>query len=187
MTSTPGRLSKISASIRKPSPSTQPVVQDLISAGAEGKRPSEVSSAARRGSRNRCQSSQEATSAHAAASARFGASCRRRRSLASGLLTGKYRQGQPAPEGTRLAGGTSSGRWLSEQNLAIVEALIDFCESRRHTLLELAFSWLLTRPTVASVIAGATKREQIQANVRAADWKLTPEELSQIDAILERA
>jgi aryl-alcohol dehydrogenase-like predicted oxidoreductase len=103
--------------------------------------------------------------------------------LASGLLTGKYRLGQPAPEGTRLAGG-SSGRWLNEANLALVEKLIAFAESRRHTLLELAFAWLLTRPSVASVIAGATKPEQVRANAAAAGWKLTADELAQIDAIL---
>jgi aryl-alcohol dehydrogenase-like predicted oxidoreductase len=105
--------------------------------------------------------------------------------LASGLLTGKYRQNQPAPEGSRLAGGTS-GRFLNERNLAIVESLIQFAESRGHTILELAFAWLLARPVVASVIAGATKPEQVRANVAAAGWKLTPENLARIDAILTR-
>jgi aryl-alcohol dehydrogenase-like predicted oxidoreductase len=103
--------------------------------------------------------------------------------LASGLLTGKYRQGRPAPEGTRLAG-RSSDRFLNDRNLAIVEQLIDFAETRGHTILELAFSWLLTRPAVASVIAGATKPEQIRSNVTAAGWKLTPDDLARIDAIL---
>jgi aryl-alcohol dehydrogenase-like predicted oxidoreductase len=105
--------------------------------------------------------------------------------LASGLLTGKYRQGRPAPEGSRLAGGRS-GRFLNESNLALVEALIQVAESRGHTLLELAFAWLLARPVVASVIAGATKPEQVKSNATAARWKLTPDDLAQIDAILSR-
>jgi aryl-alcohol dehydrogenase-like predicted oxidoreductase len=105
--------------------------------------------------------------------------------LAGGLLTGKYRQGRPAPEGSRLAGGRSE-RFLNEANLAVVEALIQFAESRGHTILELAVSWLLARRTVASVIAGATKPEQVKTNVTAAAWKLTPDALAQIDAILSR-
>lgn len=102
--------------------------------------------------------------------------------LASGLLTGKYRQGQPTPEGTRL-----TGRAPSEAQLAQVESLIRFAESKGHTILELAFSWLLSRPVVSSVIAGATKLEQIEANVAAASWTLTPEDLAEIDALLANA
>jgi len=105
--------------------------------------------------------------------------------LASGLLTGKYRAGQPAPEGSRLAGDT--GRFRSERNVALVEELIRFAEARRHTILELAVSWLLTRPAVASVIAGATKPEQIAANAAAAGWALTPDDLAAVDQILSRA
>jgi aryl-alcohol dehydrogenase-like predicted oxidoreductase len=103
--------------------------------------------------------------------------------LASGLLTGKYRKGHPPPEGSRLSGG---GSFLTEENLSRVEALLRFAEARGHTILELAFSWLLTRPAVASVIAGATKPEQIAANVGAAGWELNREELAEIDAILSR-
>jgi aryl-alcohol dehydrogenase-like predicted oxidoreductase len=104
--------------------------------------------------------------------------------LASGLLTGKYRPGRPAPEGSRLAGGSS--RFMSAENVALVEELIRFAEGRGHTILELAFSWLLARPAVASVIAGATKLEQVRANVAAANLTLSAEELAQIDAILSR-
>jgi aryl-alcohol dehydrogenase-like predicted oxidoreductase len=104
--------------------------------------------------------------------------------LANGLLTGKYRKGQPPPEGSRLAGGSHSARSLSEENLSRVEALIQFAESRGHTILELAISWLLTRPAVASVIAGATRPEQVRANAAAAGWRLTREDLAQIDAIV---
>jgi aryl-alcohol dehydrogenase-like predicted oxidoreductase len=103
--------------------------------------------------------------------------------LASGLLTGKYRQGQPAPEGTRIK---SDNPALSDENLALVEALVQFSEQRGHTLLELAFSWLASRPTVASVIAGATSVQQIESNVGAVDWKLSEADLGEVDAILAR-
>ncbi|MFL5576966.1 MAG: aldo/keto reductase [Gemmatimonadaceae bacterium] len=103
--------------------------------------------------------------------------------LASGLLTGKYRRGRPVPQGTRLAGGGRFGELLSERNLAVVEELVSFAESRGRTLLELAFSWLLAHRAVASVIAGATKPEQARANAAAAEWRLTPEELAAVDAI----
>jgi len=104
--------------------------------------------------------------------------------LASGLLTGKYRRGQPAPAGTRLA--TNPGwneRFFTEANAARAESLAAFAESRGHTLLELAFSWLLRHRVVASVIAGATSVEQVRANVAAASWKLTAGDLARVDAI----
>jgi aryl-alcohol dehydrogenase-like predicted oxidoreductase len=103
--------------------------------------------------------------------------------LANGLLTGKYRKGQPAPEGTRLAGGRS-GDWLTDENLDRVEALIRFAESRGHTILDLGISWLLARSAVASVIAGAPRPEQVQANAAAAGWQLTAGDLARIDAIV---
>ena len=105
--------------------------------------------------------------------------------LANGLLTGKYRKGQPAPAGSRIASGTHT-EVLTELNLSLVEALIRFAESRGHTLLELAFSWLLTRPVVASVIAGATKHEQVRANAAAAAWALSDAERAEVDRILQR-
>ncbi|MBC7812794.1 MAG: aldo/keto reductase [Burkholderiales bacterium] len=101
--------------------------------------------------------------------------------LAKGLLTGKFRQGQPIPEGTRLTGNTDI---VSEKNLALVERLIQFAESRGHSILELAFAWLLARPVIASVIAGATKPEQIDANVAAAGWTLSAADLAAIDTIV---
>ena len=103
--------------------------------------------------------------------------------LASGLLTGKYRRGRPAPEGSRLAGGRYAAD-LNEQNLAIVESLIEFAARRGHRLLDLAVSWLLMRPAVASVIAGATTPEQVRANAVAADWRLSAEDLAEIDSKL---
>src|SRR5690606_34387826 len=105
--------------------------------------------------------------------------------LASGMLTGKYRQGQDLPEGTRITANPSSSRWLNDENLAKVEALAQFAEGRGHTILELAFSWLLARPAVASVIAGAMSPEQIHSNASAAGWSLTQAELDEVDALLQ--
>lgn len=102
--------------------------------------------------------------------------------LARGLLTGKYRLGQPMPEGTRLSGSAPS-----DEQLQKIEKLIAFAEAKGHTILTLAVSWLLSRPAVSSVIAGATKREQVNANAAAADWKMTPGDLAELDAILASA
>jgi aryl-alcohol dehydrogenase-like predicted oxidoreductase len=104
--------------------------------------------------------------------------------LASGLLTGKYRLGQPVPEGTRIQPGGRMGDLLSDQKLAMIEALIAFAEARGHTILELAFSWLASRPVVASVIAGATSPQQIAGNASAVNWRLTAAELAELDRIL---
>ncbi len=103
--------------------------------------------------------------------------------LANGLLTGKYRRGQPPPEGSRAHAGFGP-KVFTDENLALVERLAQFAESRGHTMLELAISWLLARPAVASVIAGAKSPEQVKANAAAAGWRLTPEDLAAIDAIL---
>jgi len=104
--------------------------------------------------------------------------------LASGLLTGKYRQGQPAPKGSRLGEKQSlADKYHSEANLEKVGRLRRFAEERGHSLLELAFSWLLSHNVVASVIAGATKPEQVEANGKAGDWNLTQDELNQVDEI----
>jgi aryl-alcohol dehydrogenase-like predicted oxidoreductase len=105
--------------------------------------------------------------------------------LASGLLTGKYRKGQPPPEGSRLDA-ERFAKHRSDERMEIVEALIGFAESRGHTILDLAVSWLLTRPAIASVIAGATKPEQVRANVAAAGWRLTEADLAEVDEILAR-
>jgi aryl-alcohol dehydrogenase-like predicted oxidoreductase len=103
--------------------------------------------------------------------------------LANGLLTGKYRQGQPLPKGSRGDAGWGP-KMFGEENLEKVERLIQFAEGRGHTLLELAFSWLAAKPVVASVIAGATTPEQVRANASAAGWKLTSDELAQIDQLM---
>ncbi len=105
--------------------------------------------------------------------------------LASGLLTGKYRRNTQMPEGARLTihGARYEGRFINDANWPIVERLETFAETRGRTLLELAFSWLAARPCVSSIIAGATKPEQLDANVRAAGWVLTADELLEIDRI----
>ena len=103
--------------------------------------------------------------------------------LANGLLTGKYRKGQPPPEGSRITSGWH-GELLTDENLDKVERLIAFAESRGHTILELAFSWLLSRPMVASVIAGATKPEQVRANALAGEWKLDEADLEEVNLIV---
>ncbi len=110
--------------------------------------------------------------------------------LACGMLTGKYRRGAAAPEGTRLAGveETYYPGLLSKRNFAKVEALEAWAGERGHTLLELALAWLASRPVVATVIAGATKPEQIEANAAASTgWTLDADEFAAIDAVLKDA
>jgi aryl-alcohol dehydrogenase-like predicted oxidoreductase len=104
--------------------------------------------------------------------------------LASGLLTGKYRRGEPPPDGTRMAGGSHWQSFLSDKNFDAVERLTAFAASRDHAILDLAFAWLLAQPTLASVIAGATKPEQVAANVAAAEWQLIGDDLAEIDDLL---
>lgn len=104
--------------------------------------------------------------------------------LACGLLTGKYRRGAELPPEARLTKAQRlADRYLTDRNWSIAEQLIEFAEARGHTALELAFSWLLARTPVASVIAGATRPEQVEQNVRATSWRLSPEELMEIERI----
>jgi aryl-alcohol dehydrogenase-like predicted oxidoreductase len=105
--------------------------------------------------------------------------------LASGLLSGKYRRGEKPPEGTRLAAwGSRGAQALSDRNFDKVEKLSAWAEERDHTILELAFAWLLGHEVVSSVIAGATSPEQIAANAAAGDWQLTPEEVAEVSALI---
>jgi aryl-alcohol dehydrogenase-like predicted oxidoreductase len=128
--------------------------------------------------------------------------------LASGVLTGKYRRGEAPPAGSLLSGGRGTSMFtahapalveslrlgrlpplprrrqlLSDRNLARVEELIAFAEAHDHTILELAVSWLLEHDVVASVIAGATRAEQVAANAAAASWRLSDAELAHVDSI----
>ena len=103
--------------------------------------------------------------------------------LASGMLTGKYRRGTPPPAGTRMAGTDRYARYQTEDSFAVVEKLDAYAQARGRTLVELAFSWLLAKAPVSSVIAGATKPEQIAQNVKAGDRALTEAEIREIEAI----
>ena len=108
--------------------------------------------------------------------------------LESGLLTGKYTSVE-APEGTRLAmwGGQMKDMFLNEANLAAAQALADYARSHDRTLLELAMSWLASHPQIATVIAGATKPEQVAANAAATGWQLTPDQRTEAADIAQAA
>jgi aryl-alcohol dehydrogenase-like predicted oxidoreductase len=105
--------------------------------------------------------------------------------LASGLLTGKYRRNTPMPADARLTlhAARYGDRFINDTNWPIVERLQTFCARRGRTLLELAFGWLAAQPCVSSIIAGATRPDQLEQNVRAAEWTLTPDDLRDVAAI----
>jgi aryl-alcohol dehydrogenase-like predicted oxidoreductase len=105
--------------------------------------------------------------------------------LAGGFLTGKYKRGEPAPEGSR---GESSGyvqRYMTAANYDKLEKLTAWAAARERGMNELAEAWLLAQPQVCSVIAGATRLEHVQMNAQAADWGLSEAELAEVNAILE--
>lgn len=103
--------------------------------------------------------------------------------LASGLLSGKYRRGEPPPPGSRLAG---SQERLTDDRFDLVERVTAFAERRGHTILELALSWLAVQPEVATVIAGATSADQVRANTAAIEaWPMSAEDLAALDEVLE--
>jgi aryl-alcohol dehydrogenase-like predicted oxidoreductase len=105
--------------------------------------------------------------------------------LASGLLSGKYKRGEAPPEGTRLAAwGPRGAQALSDKNFDKVEKLEAWAGERGHTILELAFAWLLGHPVVSSVIAGATSAEQVAANAATAAWELTPDEVAEVSKLV---
>jgi aryl-alcohol dehydrogenase-like predicted oxidoreductase len=103
--------------------------------------------------------------------------------LANGLLTGKYRRGQPLPKGSRGDAGWGP-KVFTDENLDKVERLIGFAAERHHSLLDLTFSWLAVQPGVASVIAGAVSPEQVRANAAAPFWRLSPADLREIDTLV---
>ena len=108
--------------------------------------------------------------------------------LAAGLLSGKYQRNAPMPAGARMTRERrQADRWINNANWEVVERLIAFCEARGHSLLELAMSWLASRPLVASIIAGATTAEQVELNARAVDWQLTPNDLAAIEKATQRS
>jgi len=119
------------------------------------------------------------------ASERFGLGILPFFPLASGLLSGKYHRGEPAPEGSRLAAwGSRGAKSLSDRNFDRVEALAAWAAERDHTILDLAFAWLLGHPAVSSVIAGATRPEQVRGNAATADWVLTPDEVKAVSELV---
>ncbi|MBK5268277.1 MAG: aldo/keto reductase, partial [Acidimicrobiia bacterium] len=104
--------------------------------------------------------------------------------LASGLLTGKYRKGEAAPDGSRLAfWEPRPHQTLDDDVLDRVAKLTETAEKFGHTLLDLAISGLLARPEVASIVAGATTPSQVRANVAAAAWTMSPEEIAALDFV----
>jgi aryl-alcohol dehydrogenase-like predicted oxidoreductase len=107
--------------------------------------------------------------------------------LASGMLTGKYRRGEPPAPGTRMAGRDGWSEFLTDERFDVVERLSAFAEEHGHTILDLAMSWLAAQPEIATVIAGATRAEQVRANAEAVDaWRLTDVELAEIDDLISR-
>jgi len=104
--------------------------------------------------------------------------------LASGLLSGKYTRGEGAPAGTRLVHfGADGGGILADRNFDMVDALTAWAADHGHSVLELALAWLAAKPVVASVIAGATKPDQVRANAAAGEWVLTAAEVAEVGAL----
>jgi aryl-alcohol dehydrogenase-like predicted oxidoreductase len=107
--------------------------------------------------------------------------------LASGLLTGKYQRNATMPQNARLTVMSRfADRFLTSEHWLTVERLQDFCAERGHSLLELAFSWLGSRPQVASIIAGATEPTQVEQNAKALSWNLTADDIAEIDRLTTR-
>jgi len=104
--------------------------------------------------------------------------------LAGGFLTGKYKRGEGAPEGSRGEQSSYVQKYMTDDNYDRIEALTAWAEARDHSINELAHAWLAARPQISSVISGATRVEHILANAKSGDWVLTPDEVAEIDAII---
>ena len=119
------------------------------------------------------------------ASAKYGVGTTPYYPLAAGFLTGKYRRGADAPEDSRGSRNPRLlDRWADGRNWTMLEQLEEWAKQRGHTMAELAIAWVAAQPTISTVIVGASKPEQVEANVKAIDWKLTKEELKEIDGII---
>ena len=105
--------------------------------------------------------------------------------LFSGLLSGKYRRGRPLPTGTRIVGNARWEAHLTDANYDLIERLSDYAQQHGMELLDLAFAWLLATPQVTSVIAGATKPEQVARNARAGTFELSSDQVTEVNAILD--
>lgn len=107
--------------------------------------------------------------------------------LASGMLTGKYKRNAAGPNDSRLVmWGERAKSILTDANFDIVEKLEAFAAARGHTILDVAFGWLASQPHVGSVIAGATKPEQVELNVKAGEWEMSAEDLAEVGKITFR-
>ncbi len=104
--------------------------------------------------------------------------------LGAGILTGKYKPGEPPPEGTRGHNNPAFARRLQSAALETVQRLDAWSRERGHTVGELALAWLAAQPAVSTVIAGTTRPEQVEANVRAGEWKLSADDLAAIEGVL---
>jgi len=105
--------------------------------------------------------------------------------LAGGFLTGKYTEGEPPPQGSRGEANSYVQQWFTPENFGKVRRLTAWAEARDHSMAELAIAWLLGQPQLTSVIAGVTRLEQAEANMKAAEWQLTTDELAEVRAVLE--
>ncbi len=105
--------------------------------------------------------------------------------LAGGFLTGKYQRNAPAPAGSRGESSPYVQKYMTDANYAKVETLTSWAAERKHTMAELAHAWLLAQPQVSSVISGATKLSQLQDNAKSANWQLTADEFSAVNAVLD--
>jgi aryl-alcohol dehydrogenase-like predicted oxidoreductase len=105
--------------------------------------------------------------------------------LAGGFLTGKYKAGQPAPAGSRGESSEYVQQYMTSENFSLVEKLTTWANAQGHEMNELAITWLLAQPQVASVISGATRMEQVLMNARAAEWELSADQIKEVSAILE--
>jgi aryl-alcohol dehydrogenase-like predicted oxidoreductase len=108
------------------------------------------------------------------------------RSLARGILSGQYEPNQPLPEGSRAAKSFRVRRWLSEPTMQLVAALNELAQKYGHTITELSIAWLLARPGVSVVLAGMRNLQQLETNARATEWKLSDDDMKQIDGIIEK-
>ena len=105
--------------------------------------------------------------------------------LGGGFLSGKYKRGAPVPEGTRLAKRPEMAtHYLTPANWDRIDRLQGFAEKHGHSLIELAFAWLLANPVLSSVIAGASRPDQLEVNVKAADWRLGADEAAEVEKLL---
>jgi aryl-alcohol dehydrogenase-like predicted oxidoreductase len=104
--------------------------------------------------------------------------------LAGGFLTGKYKRGEAAPEGSRGARSPYVQKYMTDENYDVLEKLGAFAQDHGHTINELAHAWLMAQPQISSVISGATRAEHVIANAKSAEWELSEQDLAVVNEIL---